>query len=137
MCSSDLFSGPAGEPGAAASDQDRGEAVSGGDLFCGDTLFAGGCGRLFEGTAEQMQASLQLLAALPESTRVWCAHEYTATNLAWALSEAPGDPAIRARLEAVRRRRAAGLPTIPSRIDLERQTNLFVRAADQIGRAHV
>ena len=101
-----------------------------GDLFCGDTLFAGGCGRLFEGTPEQMHASLRQFAALPEDTRVWCAHEYTATNLAWAASVEPADPAIGTRLEAVREARAAGQPTIPSRIGLELRTNLFLRAAD-------
>jgi len=102
----------------------------GGDLFCGDTLFAGGCGRLFEGTPEQMHAALRQFAALPEDTRVWCAHEYTATNLAWAASVAPQDQAIGERLAAVRQLRAAGEPTIPSRIGLEKATNLFVRAAD-------
>jgi hydroxyacylglutathione hydrolase len=101
-----------------------------GELFCGDTLFAGGCGRLFEGTPEQMHASLRQFAALPEDTRVWCAHEYTATNLAWAASLEPADPAIGTRLEAVREARAAGQPTIPSRIGLELRTNLFLRAAD-------
>lgn len=101
-----------------------------GELFCGDTLFAGGCGRLFEGTPEQMHASLRQFAALPEDTRVWCAHEYTATNLAWAASVEPADPAIGTRLEAVREARAAGHPTIPSRIGLELRTNLFLRAAD-------
>ena len=101
-----------------------------GELFCGDTLFAGGCGRLFEGTPEQMHASLRQFAALPEDTRVWCAHEYTATNLAWAASVEPADPAIGTRLEAVREARAAGQPTIPSRIGLELRTNLFLRAAD-------
>jgi hydroxyacylglutathione hydrolase len=100
------------------------------ELFCGDTLFAGGCGRLFEGTAEQMHHSLARLAALPEATRVWCAHEYTATNLAWARSQEPADPAIGARLAEVRAARAAGQPTIPSRIGLELQTNLFLRASD-------
>ena len=99
-----------------------------GHLFCGDTLFAGGCGRLFEGTPEQMQASLQRLAALPPSTQVWCAHEYTEANLAWAAAQAPQDPAIAERLVAVRRDRAAGVPTIPSSVELERATNLFVRA---------
>ncbi len=101
-----------------------------GELFCGDTLFAGGCGRLFEGTPEQMHASLRQFAALPEDTRVWCAHEYTATNLAWAASVEPADPAIGTRLEAVREARAAGQSTIPSRIGLELRTNLFLRAAD-------
>lgn len=101
-----------------------------GDLFCGDTLFAGGCGRLFEGTPEQMHRSLARLAGLPETTRVWCAHEYTATNLAWAATQAPHDRAIAERLAAVRQRRAAGLPTIPSGIGLEKATNLFLRAGN-------
>ncbi|MEY4297205.1 MAG: hydroxyacylglutathione hydrolase [Cyanobacteriota bacterium] len=100
------------------------------ELFCGDTLFAGGCGRLFEGTPEQMHRSLQRLAALPEQTRVWCAHEYTEGNLRWAAAQAPGDAPIRERLQAVQAARAAGTPTIPSTIGLERATNLFVRAAD-------
>lgn len=101
-----------------------------GELFCGDTLFAGGCGRLFEGTPEQMQHSLQRLAALPADTRVWCAHEYTEGNLRWAAAQEPQDGAIAARLAAVRAARAAGRPTIPSSIGLERATNLFVRAVD-------
>jgi len=102
----------------------------GGHLFCGDTLFAGGCGRLFEGTPEQMWCSLQRLAALPEATRVWCAHEYTETNLAWAARECPTDEPIGRRLREVRQRRALGLATIPSSIALERATNLFVRCGD-------
>lgn len=101
-----------------------------GELFCGDTLFAGGCGRLFEGSPEQMHNSLARLADLPGSTRVWCAHEYTESNLRWAAGVAPEDPAIRERLEAVRRIRAAGQPTLPSSIALEKATNLFVRATD-------
>ena len=103
-------------------------ADAGGDLFCGDTLFAGGCGRLFEGTPEQMWQSLQRLAALPGATRVWCAHEYTETNLRWASGERPDDGPIQQRLARVQQRRQSGLPTIPSRIDLERATNLFVRS---------
>ncbi|MFM7734039.1 MAG: hydroxyacylglutathione hydrolase [Cyanobium sp.] len=103
-----------------------------GDLFCGDTLFAGGCGRLFEGTPEQMWQALQRLAALPEGTRVWCAHEYTETNLRWAAERRPDDAAIARRLQQVRQRRAAGLATIPSTISLERATNLFVRAGDAV-----
>ena len=101
-----------------------------GDLFCGDTLFAGGCGRLFEGTPEQMHRSLSRLASLPETTRVWCAHEYTEANLRWAAAERPGDGAIAERLRTVHRRRALGLATVPSSIGEERRTNLFVRAAD-------
>ena len=76
---------------------------AGGHLFCGDTLFAGGCGRLFEGTPAQMHASLQSLAALPAATWVWCAHEYTEANLRWAAAEEPGDAAIAARLAQVQR----------------------------------
>ncbi|MEB3254826.1 MAG: hydroxyacylglutathione hydrolase [Synechococcaceae cyanobacterium] len=104
------------------------EPAAAGDLFCGDTLFAGGCGRLFEGTPQQMWHSLARLAALPGATRVWCAHEYTETNLRWASRERPDDGAITARLREVRERRRQGLPTIPSRIELERATNLFVRS---------
>lgn len=105
---------------------------AGGELFCGDTLFAGGCGRLFEGTAAQMHSSLQRLAALPEDTRVWCAHEYTEANLRWAATR-PSAPATQAaiseRLAMVRRRRRAGEATIPSTIACERATNLFLQAA--------
>jgi len=101
-----------------------------GHLFCGDTLFAAGCGRLFEGTPEQMHQSLQQLAALPEATQVWCAHEYTAGNLRWAAAEEPANGAISERLAAVLQLRNEGRPTIPTSIALERATNLFVRAAD-------
>jgi len=107
-----------------------GAPAGGGELFCGDTLFAGGCGRLFEGTPEQMHASLQRLAALPADTRVWCAHEYTEANLRWAAAQEPGDAAIAERLARVTQDRAAGRPTIPSTVALERATNLFVRAGD-------
>lgn len=106
------------------------EGGGAGELFCGDTLFAGGCGRLFEGTPEQMHAALKCLAALPNATRVWCAHEYTESNLVWAAAEAPGDIAIAERLGVVRQTRSRGLPTIPSSIAMERSTNLFVRAVD-------
>jgi hydroxyacylglutathione hydrolase len=99
-----------------------------GELFCGDTLFLAGCGRLFEGTPPQMHASLQRLAALPTDTRIWCAHEYTHTNLRWALRQRPGDPALRRRLEAVSQRRQEGLPTLPGTLLEERATNLFLRA---------
>ena len=98
-----------------------------GHLFCGDTLFAGGCGRLFEGSAAQMLASLERLAALPEATQVWCAHEYTEANLRFALSQDPHNRALQERWQQVRARRRSGLPTIPSRIGLERATNPFLR----------
>ncbi|MGL6134172.1 MAG: hydroxyacylglutathione hydrolase [Prochlorococcaceae cyanobacterium] len=101
-----------------------------GHLFCGDTLFVGGCGRLFEGSPAQMHSSLQRLGALPESTRVWCAHEYTEANLRWAAATVPEDGAIARRLSAVLAERATGQATVPSSIGLERATNLFMRAAD-------
>ncbi|MCP9810198.1 hydroxyacylglutathione hydrolase, partial [Cyanobium sp. HWJ4-Hawea] len=99
-----------------------------GHLFCGDTLFAGGCGRLFEGTAQQMHSSLQKLRSLPGATKVWCAHEYTASNLGWAAAEEPQNPAIAKRLNQVLALRSDGVATIPSTIDLEQATNLFMRA---------
>ena len=95
--------------------------------FVGDTLFALGCGRLFEGTAEQMWASLSRLAALPEDTRVYCAHEYTASNARFALSVDP-DPALKARAEAVFAARARGEATVPTTIGAEKATNPFLRA---------
>lgn len=101
-----------------------------GELFCGDTLFAAGCGRLFEGTPAQMFRSLAQLAALPPATRVWCAHEYTEGNLRWAAALRPQDGAIRERLAAVQGQRGRGEATIPSSIALELATNLFLRAAD-------
>jgi hydroxyacylglutathione hydrolase len=104
------------------------EADQQAELFCGDTLFAGGCGRLFEGTAEQMHQSLQRLMDLPSETRVWCAHEYTEANLRWASTCASDNQAITSRLDAVRALRRAGQPTIPSTLALEQQTNLFVQA---------
>lgn len=100
------------------------------ELFCGDTLFAGGCGRLFEGTPEQMLTSLRRLTGLDPATRVWCAHEYTEGNLRWAAAQRPGDAAIAERLAQVQARRGRGEATIPSSVALERATNLFVRAAD-------
>lgn len=107
-----------------------------GHLFCGDTLFAGGCGRLFEGSPEQMVTSLQQLAALPPATLVWCAHEYTETNLRWAANQRPSDTAITDRLADVLKARSEGRFTIPSTIALERATNLFVQARDpgELGR---
>ena len=101
-----------------------------GELFCGDTLFAGGCGRLLEGSADQLWQSLQRLAALPAATRVWCSHEYTEANLRWAHHLHPDDPAIQARFQMVLRERASGRPTIPSSIGEELHTNLFVRSHD-------
>jgi hydroxyacylglutathione hydrolase len=96
-------------------------------LFCGDTLFAGGCGRLFEGTPAQMAASLEKLAALPEDTEVYCAHEYTLANLRFALAVEPGNEALSLRMRDESAKRAAGLATVPSSIGLERRTNPFLR----------
>ena len=98
-------------------------------LFCGDTLFAGGCGRLFEGTPAQLNDSLSKLAALPDDTLFYCAHEYTLANLAFAQAVEPGNPAIGARIDAESAKRARGLPTIPSTIALEKATNPFLRHA--------
>ena len=98
-------------------------------LFCGDTLFAGGCGRLFEGTPGQMWASLSKLAALPAATHVYCAHEYTLANLAFALAVEPGNAELRTRHAAEAAKRARGEPTVPSTLGAERATNPFLRAA--------
>ena len=109
-------------------------------LFCGDTLFSGGCGRLFEGTPAQMLASLDALAALPTDTRVCCAHEYTLSNLRFARAVEPGNLALaeyQARCTALR---AAGTPTLPSTVGTERAVNPFLRSREgpvtQAVRAH-
>jgi hydroxyacylglutathione hydrolase len=96
-------------------------------LFCGDTLFAGGCGRLFEGSPQQMASSLTKLAALPEQTQVFCAHEYTLSNLRFAAAVEPGNEALRERIIADQARRDAGQPTVPSTISIEKATNPFLR----------
>ncbi len=99
-----------------------------GMVFTGDTLFAAGCGRLFEGTPEQMFASLRRLAELPGDTKVYCGHEYTETNLRFAATIAPDDVALQKRTEEVRALRANGQPSLPSTIAIERATNPFLRA---------
>jgi hydroxyacylglutathione hydrolase len=96
-------------------------------LFCGDTLFAGGCGRLFEGTPAQMLDSLRKLARLPGATRVYCAHEYTLANLRFALAVEPANARLRARLADCSALRARDLPTLPSTLDEELATNPFLR----------
>ncbi|MEG4445594.1 hydroxyacylglutathione hydrolase [Microcoleus sp. AT9_B5] len=98
-----------------------------GELFCGDTLFAGGCGRLFEGTPTQMLASLGQLRNLPDSTRVWCAHEYTLKNLQFALTVDGDNPDLQQRFAEVKEARSRSQPTIPSSIGLEKSTNPFLR----------
>ncbi len=95
--------------------------------FVGDTLFALGCGRLFEGTAEQMWTSLQKLMAMPDDTTVYCAHEYTQANAKFALSVEPGNEALVARSAEIDRLRAAGTPTVPTTMKLEKDTNPFLR----------
>lgn len=97
-------------------------------LFCGDTLFCMGCGRLFEGEPRQMWQSLEKLRALPPSTRIYCAHEYTQSNGRFALTVEPGNPALTARMERVNDRRRKGLTTVPSTLAEELATNPFLRA---------
>jgi hydroxyacylglutathione hydrolase len=100
-------------------------------LFCGDTLFAGGCGRLFEGTAPMMLESLESLAALPPETLVYCAHEYTLANLAFARAVEPHNTALAARIAQAEATRAKNEPTVPSDIALELATNPFLRCKEQ------
>jgi len=97
-------------------------------IFTGDTLFAMGCGRLFEGTAEMMWASLSKLMSLPDDARVYCGHEYTEANGRFALTVEPENRDLQARMADVRATRAKGLPTIPSTMGLEKKTNPFLRA---------
>jgi hydroxyacylglutathione hydrolase len=98
--------------------------------FVGDTLFAMGCGRLFEGTPEQMYRSLQRLTGLPDDTRLYCAHEYTLSNALFAAYAEPDNPAVAVRLEQVKALRDAGAITLPTTVAQERETNPFVRATD-------
>ncbi|MEJ2089218.1 MAG: hydroxyacylglutathione hydrolase, partial [Gammaproteobacteria bacterium] len=98
-----------------------------GVAFVGDTLFALGCGRLFEGTPQQMWTSLKKLMALPDDTIVYCAHEYTQANAAFALTVEPGNEALLARSAEIDRLRAEGIPTVPTTIGLEKATNPFLR----------
>ena len=100
-------------------------------IFCGDTLFGGGCGRLFEGTPEQMFLSLEKIAALPNETAVYCAHEYTEHNLQFAKTVEKNNLALIDRISCSRKTRLAGLPTIPSSIKLELATNPFLRCTSQ------
>jgi hydroxyacylglutathione hydrolase len=95
--------------------------------FTGDTLFAMGCGRLFEGTPAMMWASLSKLMTLPDATRIYCGHEYTESNGRFALTLEPGNAALAARMGEVRAARAKGRPTVPSTMGLEKQTNPFLR----------
>lgn len=98
-----------------------------GSLFCGDTLFSAGCGRLFEGTPAEMLASLDSIAALPDDTRVYCAHEYTLSNLAFAAAVEPGNAEVLETLEATRKLRERDAITLPARLGHERRINPFLR----------
>lgn len=99
-------------------------------LFCGDTLFSAGCGRLFEGTPAQMHASLQSLAALPPETRICCAHEYTLSNLRFARAVDPANAALAAYADWCQQERAAGRPTLPGRMGTEARINPFLRCTE-------
>jgi len=98
-----------------------------GELFCGDTMFAGGCGRLFEGTPAQMVSSLSKLRQLPDETRIWCAHEYTLKNLQFAITVDSDNEVLQQRLEEVKQARQHDEATVPSLLGLEKQTNPFLR----------
>jgi hydroxyacylglutathione hydrolase len=98
-----------------------------GELFCGDTLFAGGCGRLREGTPEEMVNSLSTIRNLPDSTRIWCAHEYTLKNLEFAIAVEPNNLDLKTRFDRVKQIRQQGKATIPSFLEIEKQTNPFLR----------
>lgn len=96
-------------------------------LFCGDTLFAAGCGRLSGGTAQQLYTSLSLIQALPDNTEVYCAHEYTLANLHFAKAVEPNNPNIEQRIERENQQRQQNIPTIPTRLSIEKATNPFLR----------
>ena len=113
------------------------ESTSPPPLFCGDTLFAGGCGRVFEGNPGMMLGSLDKLAALPESTRVFCAHEYTMANLAFASAVEPDNAALMARVQRDGERREASQPTVPSDIGMELATNPFLRCGQVSVASHM
>jgi hydroxyacylglutathione hydrolase len=98
-----------------------------GDLFCGDTIFAGGCGRLFEGTPAQMVGSMTKLRQLPDNTRIWCAHEYTLSNLKFAITVDPDNQELQQRLIDVTAARQALIPTVPTSLGIEKRTNPFLR----------
>jgi len=106
-------------------------------LFCGDTLFSGGCGRIFEGTPGQMLASLDRLAALPDTTRVYCTHEYTLSNLRFARAVEPGNEALRRHEHDCAALRERGQATLPSSIAVERQINPFLRSREPVVRRAV
>jgi hydroxyacylglutathione hydrolase len=101
-----------------------------GALFCGDTLFGAGCGRLFEGSPAQMSQSLASIAELPDDTLIYCAHEYTEANLRFAVAVEPSNTNLQARVKQVAELRAAGLPSVPSTLAEEKATNPFLRSGE-------
>jgi hydroxyacylglutathione hydrolase len=107
-----------------ADDRDAGDTAQ---LFCGDTLFVGGCGRLFEGSAEQMQQAMAFFRSLPDNTQICCAHEYTLANLAFATAVEPDNQALQAALARCQQLRAEARPTVPGSIGEEKQINPFMR----------
>ncbi len=123
---------PDPQAGRSARSDDLGGQMNGDAplLFCGDTLFSAGCGRLFEGTPSQMHTSLSRLAALPGATRVCCTHEYTLSNLRFAHAVEPGNRNIASYAAWCQAERAKGLPTLPSTIERERQINPFLRCQE-------
>lgn len=105
--------------------------------FVGDTLFAMGCGRVLEGTPEMMWGSLQKIAGLPRDTQLYCGHEYTVANGKFGVSVEPGNAALQRRLAEAEAARAQGEPTLPTRVDVELDTNVFLRVEDADLRAHI
>jgi hydroxyacylglutathione hydrolase len=102
-------------------------AAESGELFCGDTIFAGGCGRLFEGTPAQMVSSMTKMRQLPDNTRLWCAHEYTLSNLKFAVTVDPTNAELQQRLIDVTAARKNSIPTVPTNLGIEKRTNPFLR----------
>ena len=121
-----IIHNPGHTSGAISYHLAEGDAGAGA-VFTGDTLFLAGCGRLFEGTPAQMHTSLERLAALPDATRVYCGHEYTAANLRFAAAVEPGNKAVETRAAEIERVRAAGAPSVPGTMAQERATNPFLR----------
>ncbi|MGR5361166.1 hydroxyacylglutathione hydrolase [Vibrio mediterranei] len=105
--------------------------VGDGKLFCGDVLFSAGCGRIFEGTPEQMYNSLQKLTLLPEETEVYCTHEYTLSNLAFAMAVEPHNEFLHEYRDGANQKRAKGFPTLPTTISIEKRINPFLRTTQQ------
>ncbi|KWF29840.1 hydroxyacylglutathione hydrolase [Burkholderia pseudomultivorans] len=131
----DVLDVPGHTRGHIAYFQPAGQGAAAPHIFCGDTLFSCGCGRLFEGTPAQMLASLDALAALPGDTRVHCAHEYTLSNIRFALACEPGNAALAAWRDEAQALRARGVPTLPTTIAHERAVNPFMRADSEAIRA--